>query len=117
MDTNERIEIQRLIDRLGEFIALHSDCTARQISAFLVVALNPGINVTELAKRYGVSLATSSRNYKAFGVEALGEKGLVASGYADGRTKALLLTDNGRRMVRRLAQRPVVATSCPKEGT
>ncbi len=103
MEVNDRIELQRLISRLEEFVALYSDCTVRQVIAFLIVALNPGINITELSKRSGTTLASASRHYRAFGVEDLGEKGLVASGYADGRTKALLITDNGKRLVGTLA--------------
>ncbi len=105
MEVDDRIELQRLITLLEEFVALYSDCTVRQVIAFLIVALNPGINITQLSQRNGTTLASASRHYRAFCVEELGVRGLVASGYTDGRTKALLLTDNGKRLVGTLTRR------------
>jgi len=105
VEVNDRIEIQRLITRLEEFVSLQADCTVRQVIAFLVVTLNPGINITQLSQRCGTTLASASRHYRTFCVEELGEKGLVFSGYTDGRTKALLLTESGQRLVSTLARR------------
>lgn len=116
MEINDRIELQRFITRLEEFVALQADCTVRQVIAFLVVALNPGINITQLSQRCGTTLASASRHYRTFCIEELGEKGLVTSGYTDGRTKALLITDNGKRLVGILARRTHLACTPAKES-
>lgn len=117
MEINDRIELQRIITRLEEFVAIYPDCTVRQVIAFLIVALNPGINVTQLSKRSGATLASTSRHYRAFSVEELGSKGLVASGYSDGRTKALLITDSGKRLIGTLAGRTHLVLKPGKEST
>ncbi len=115
MEVNDRIELQRLVSRLEEFVALYSDCTVRQVISFLHVALSPGISVTELSRRCSATLTSTSRHYKAFSVEELGEKGLVAAGYRDGRSKSLLVSDNGKRLVSTLVKRTQLSQVTSKE--
>lgn len=115
MGIDDRIELLRFIERLEEFVALNADCTARQVIAFLIVALNPGINVTQLSQRTGTTLSSASRHCRTFGFEEMGENCLVVSGYTDGRSKALLLTDRGIRLLGTLARRPPVANNPRKE--
>jgi len=116
MEVHERIELQRLITRLEEFVALNSDCTVRQAIAFLNVALNPGINITELAKRSGATITSASRHFRAFSVEEFGENGLIASHYSDGRSKALNLSDRGQCLASSLAQRTHLVVKTGKDA-
>jgi hypothetical protein len=116
MGTDDRIELLRFIERLEEFVTLNADCTARQVIAFLVVAMNPGINVTQVSKRTGTTLSSASRHCRTFGYEEMGDKCLVVSGYTDGRSKALLITEHGMRLLGSLARRPLI-TNNPKKET
>jgi hypothetical protein len=117
MGIDDRIELQRFVERLEVFVAIHADCTARQVISFLHIALNPGINLTQLSKRTGMAATSATRHCRAFGFEEMGEECLVVSGYTDGRNKALLMTDHGIRLVGVLLRRPQIVSNPKKETT
>lgn len=80
MGTDDRIELQRFVEKLRGVVALNADCTVSQVIAFLTIALNPGINITQLSKLTGTTLISASRHYRAFGLQGLGERCLDGRG-------------------------------------
>jgi hypothetical protein len=105
MDRDDRITLGIFIGFLAEFEAHSPEATIRHLMTFLTVALEPGMRVTDLAKRTSCTVASSSRHVRGMAVHAATGKALLALGFLDGRTKAVMLTDNGARLVAMLTRR------------
>ncbi len=107
MQQQDRIRVKQLIQLLDDLKASDPHMPVVKAVAFLHIVAAPGMGVTQLAKVSGTTVASASRH-----VQALGRSGspdgapLVVTGYgADARTKALLLSDEGRRMANRITDR------------
>lgn len=100
MNQTDRENIRRLISVLNLIRAFNPDMPLQHALAFLHIAAQPGINITELAEAQQTLLQSASRHAHALAGARIAKRvGLVAVGYGvDGRTKALLLTDEGRRL-------------------
>jgi hypothetical protein len=67
--------------------------------------MEPGTTVTELARRSNSTVASSSRHVRAMALRAAPGKALLTMGFTDGRSKAVMLTDNGMGLVMMLTKR------------
>ena len=105
MNQTDRENIRKLIGILNLIRAFNPDMPLQHAVAFLHIAVQPGINITELAGVQQTLLQSASRHAHALAGARIAKRvGLVAVGYGvDGRTKALLLTDEGRRLANGVA--------------
>lgn len=106
MHQQDRLRVKQLIQLLDDLKASDPHMPVTKALAFLHIAAAPGLGVTELAKLSGTTVASASRHVQALARQATPQGSpLVASGYgADARTKALLLTDEGRRLMGRVTE-------------
>ena len=100
MNQQERERLRRLIGILDQLKTFNPDMPLKHALAFLHIAVRPGINITELAQSQHTILQSASRHAHALAGSGKDQRsGLVAVGFGvNGRTKALLLTDEGRRL-------------------
>lgn len=100
MNQQDRERLRRLIGILDQIKAFNPDMQLQHAIAFLHIAVRPGINITELAQAQQTILQSASRHAHALAGAGRDQRGgLVAVGFGiNGRTKALLLTDEGRRL-------------------
>jgi len=87
---------------LNQFILINPTTPLQDAVAFHHVCLNPGLGVTKLGTASGVPKATASRHVKALAGVGPGAHipALVTRGTGrDERTKALLLTEEGQRVL------------------
>jgi len=106
MQQQDRIRVSQLIQLLDDLKATDPHKPLTRAALFLHIAAAPGLAVTQLAKASDTTIASASRHVKALGLGgASGGSPLVVTGYGkDARTKALLLTEEGRRMVNRVME-------------
>lgn len=101
MKPQDLIRVHQLVDVMGLLRASIPTMPLHHAVTFLHAAAKPGQAVTELSKAMELSLATTSRHVQVLSGAGLRMPGLVACGYGkDGRTKAVLLTDAGRNLIR-----------------
>jgi hypothetical protein len=105
MDRDDRITLGIFIGFLAEFDEHSPEATIRHLMTFLTVALEPGIKVTELARRTSCTLPSTSRHVRGMAVHAATGKAILALGFTDGRSKAVMLTDNGAKLIAMLTRR------------
>lgn len=107
MQQQDRVRVKQLIQLLDDLKASDPHMPVTKAVAFLHVAAAPGMGVTQLARVAGTTVASASRHVQALGRPVSpGGVPLVVTGYGvDARTKALLLTDEGRRLVNRVTER------------
>lgn len=100
MNQLDREHLRRLIGVLDQLKAFNPEMPLQHAVAFLHISVQPGVNITELAQIQQTSLQSASRHAHALaGAGKTQRGGLVAVGFGiDGRTKAILLTDEGRRL-------------------
>jgi len=106
MQQQDRIRVNQLIQLLDDLKATDPHMPVTRVALFLHIAATPGLAVTQLAKASETTIASASRHVKALGLGGTsGGPPLVVTGYGkDARTKALLLTEEGRRMVNRVTE-------------
>lgn len=112
MHRQDSERLRHLIGILDQLKAFNPNMPLKLAAAFLHIAVRPGINITELAQASQTILQTASRHAHALaGPGREGAGSLVAVGYGhDGRTKALLLTDEGRRLSNAVATAMITAS-------
>lgn len=100
MNQQDRERLRRLIGVLDQLKAFNPEMPLQHAVAFLHISVQPGLHITGLADVQQTSLQSASRHAHALaGAGRAKRGGLVAVGFGiDGRTKALLLTDEGRRL-------------------
>lgn len=106
MHQQDRVRVKQLIYLLDDLKASDTNMPITHALAFLHVAVSPGLGITQLAKASGTTVGSASRHAQALG-RPLGSGGvpLVVTGYGvDSRTKSLLLTDEGRRLINRVVE-------------
>lgn len=130
MNSDERIRVTQLARNLDALKQTSPAMPLQHAVSFLHVALEPGLSITALAKSTGFTVASSSRHVRALaGLGPGGHKpALLASDFGkDARTKAILLTDAGRSLLRTVldslsgtpVSKPDAADSpapCPNNG-
>jgi DNA-binding MarR family transcriptional regulator len=99
----------------------NSTIPLQQVITFLHVALEPGIGITEVACKSQTHIASTSRHARVLRGRGGRKPALVVTGFGkDERTKPLLLTDEGRRLVNSILgvanTKAVEATQGDKEG-
>jgi len=106
MQQQDRVRVTHLIHLMEDLKAADPHMPLTKALALLRIAATPGIGITELAKASGTSVASASRHIQSLGsAKTPGGAPLVVSGYGrDARTKAVLLTEEGRRLVNRVAE-------------
>ncbi len=106
MNRDDRITLGIVNGFLTEFDANTPDATIRHLITFFAVALEPGLRVTDLAKRTSCTLPSTSRHVRGMAVHAPPGKAPLALGHQmDGRAKAVVLTDNGVQLISMLTRR------------
>ncbi len=106
MQQQDRIRVKQLIQLMEDLKADDPQMPMTKALAFLHIAAAPGLGVTQLAKVSGTTIASASRHVQAL-ARAVAPEGspLVVTGYGrDARTKALLLTEEGRRLANRVTE-------------
>ncbi|WP_341916345.1 MarR family winged helix-turn-helix transcriptional regulator [Polaromonas sp. YR568] len=99
MNRQDRAQLQQLIRVLDKLKGSNPDMPLQHAVAFLHIAVQPGMNITDLSEVSQTTLQSASRHVQALGKLGKEKKMLVAAGFGrDGRTKALLLTDGGRSL-------------------
>ncbi len=106
MQQQDRVRVKQLIQLLDELKAFDPHMPVVKAVAFLHIAAAPGMGVTQLANVSGTTVASASRHVQALGRQVSpGGAPLVVTGYGvDARTKALLLTEDGRRLINRVTE-------------
>jgi DNA-binding MarR family transcriptional regulator len=102
MNRQERMRVNQLVHILGHLKGSSATIPLQHAVSFLHIALSPGQTLTQLAQTTHAHIGTASRHVKALSGIGHGSQQppLVAYGFGkDGRTKALLLTDAGRRLL------------------
>jgi hypothetical protein len=99
--------VSSLLGALQPFFALKGTLPARCIEAFLLVALQEGLSVSEYAERAGISMSTMSRNLLDVGDRNRHMEegyGLVTGRHnpMNLREKEYFLTDKGRALVHKV---------------
>jgi DNA-binding MarR family transcriptional regulator len=122
MDINrdERMRLVQLVHMLDLLKGTYPTMSIQHAVALLRVAIQPGLSLTQLAESSGTPLASTSRHVKALRVANPRVPALLVSGFGkDDRTKAVLLTDDGRCLVSKLLtclDGLVPERSLPEEG-
>lgn len=107
MNRQDRDHLQDLLRSLNQLKAFNPEMPLQHAVAFLQIAIQPGITITELAQATGSSFASASRHAQALGRPSRQKEALVVTGFGkDGRTKALLLSCGGVRFAN------AVVTTC-----
>jgi DNA-binding MarR family transcriptional regulator len=132
MNSGERIRVSLLVRNLDALKQTSPAMPLQHAVSFLHVALEPGLSVTALAKATGFTVASSSRHVRALAGLGSGKHtpALLASDFGkDARTKAILLTDAGRSLLKTVLDslsgtpaisKPTVADKpepCPNNGS
>lgn len=92
------------VRRMLEALTVHDrSLTIGQLNSLLVVARNPGLTISDLARAAGIPVGTASRHVARLGSpEGLGL--LTADISRDARLKPLRLTKRGRMLLRAAAR-------------
>jgi DNA-binding MarR family transcriptional regulator len=97
---------QALLYCVNTFLKLRSRMPLRGVQAFLLVARNPGLSVSDLARHAGVPISTMSKDLRDIGEETrAGEPGLgLVSSRAEGPERLYFLTSHGQGLLTRLLE-------------
>ena len=100
MDKQRRRRIERLIQILELFKERNSTIPLQQVITFLQVARTPGMGVTDVARVSQTHIASASRHVRALRRPRAEKSPLIAAAYGkDQRTKPLILTEEGHRLI------------------
>lgn len=103
----ERTALLRLILILEEFRKVNPEMAIQQALTLLTAASEPGLTVTDLAKKAGLGLASTSRHVEVLGPHRPAKNiglGLLSDDFhdTDRRRKIIRLTPAGQRTVKSL---------------
>lgn len=103
----ERSAIRSVALILNEFRKVHPEIGTQQCMTLLAIAEEPGLTVTELSRKTGITLAAMSRHIETLGPHRPSKQvgwGLVADDAhpTDRRRKVITLTAQGWRIIRSL---------------
>jgi DNA-binding MarR family transcriptional regulator len=108
MSEEEKSMLRRLLKVVDFVRTYNAEMPIQTLGAFLVVALQDGMNVTEIGNRLGLSQSSASRNVSELTERSWKKvEGLKVAEYQQGREKISIktvhLTDKGQTLAEQIA--------------